>query len=217
MIRLALAAPSAMLLAGLEALLAGDGSHLAVERTTRLDALGELLEGAEVEVVVAVADEPARFRAAVDAAADGAARLVPIVLLADHPPGGSPAEWLRRGVRAVLPRDAEPREIHAAIEGVAAGLVVIPADDVAALVGPPARRIARLTGQLESLPAPLSPREREILALMAEGLVNKIIAARLGISEHTVKTHVASIFAKLDAETRAEAVAIGARSGVILL
>ena len=217
MIRLALGAPSAMLLAGLESLLAGDGSHVVVERTTRLDALGELLEGAEVDVVVAVADEPARFRASVDASGAGAARVAPIVLLVDTPPGSSPAEWLRRGVRAVLPRDAEPREIHAAIEAVAAGLAVIPASDVAALVGQPARRGARLTGQSESPPIPLSPREREILALMAEGLVNKIIAARLGISEHTVKTHVASIFAKLDAETRAEAVAIGARNGVILL
>jgi DNA-binding CsgD family transcriptional regulator len=46
---------------------------------------------------------------------------------------------------------------------------------------------------------------------------NKIVAARLGISEHTVKTHVASIFQKLGADTRAEAVAIGARSGLILL
>jgi DNA-binding CsgD family transcriptional regulator len=64
---------------------------------------------------------------------------------------------------------------------------------------------------------PLSPREREILSLVAEGLGNKIVAARLGISEHTVKTHVTSIFEKLGAESRAEAVAIGARTGVILL
>ena len=49
------------------------------------------------------------------------------------------------------------------------------------------------------------------------GLGNKIVAARLGISEHTVKTHVASIFQKLGADTRAEAVAIGARTGVIML
>jgi DNA-binding CsgD family transcriptional regulator len=53
--------------------------------------------------------------------------------------------------------------------------------------------------------------------MLAEGLGNKIVAARLGISEHTVKTHVASILAKLDAGTRAEAVAIGARLGLIML
>jgi DNA-binding CsgD family transcriptional regulator len=64
---------------------------------------------------------------------------------------------------------------------------------------------------------PLSPREREILGLVADGLGNKIVASRLGISEHTVKTHIASIFTKLGADTRAEAVAIGARQGMILL
>ena len=53
--------------------------------------------------------------------------------------------------------------------------------------------------------------------MLAEGLGNKIVAARLGISEHTVKTHVASILSKLGADTRAEAVAIGARSGVLML
>jgi DNA-binding CsgD family transcriptional regulator len=57
----------------------------------------------------------------------------------------------------------------------------------------------------------------EVLGTLAEGLANKNIASRLGISEHTVKTHVASILMKLDAFSRAEAVAIGARQGLILL
>ena len=64
---------------------------------------------------------------------------------------------------------------------------------------------------------PLTRREVEVLGFLAEGLANKNIAARLGISEHTVKTHVASILTKLDAFSRAEAVAIGARQGLILL
>ncbi|MEO7966088.1 MAG: response regulator transcription factor [Gemmatimonadaceae bacterium] len=217
MIRLALAAPSAMLLAGLESLLADDGSHTVVERSARLESLVESLEGAEVDVVVAVVEDATRFRPFADANGDAPARSLPMVLLVDTARGPSPNEWLRRGVRAVLPRDAEPREIHAAVEAVAAGLVVVSASDVSALVGPTPRRASRLSGQLQPATVPLSPREREILSLMAEGLVNKIIAARLGISEHTVKTHIASIFQKLDAETRAEAVAIGARSGVILL
>lgn len=218
MIRLALAASTAMLLAGLESLVADDGSHTVVERTTRLDALGEALEGLELDVVVAVVEDPARFRPFTGGDDDeGLSRALPMVLLVDTSAPPSPNEWLRRGVRAVLPRDAEPREIHAAIEGVAAGLVVIPASDLPSLVGQTTRNRARLSAPLSATTPPLSPREREILALMAEGLVNKIIAARLGISEHTVKTHIASIFQKLDAETRAEAVAIGARSGVILL
>ena len=63
----------------------------------------------------------------------------------------------------------------------------------------------------------LSPREGEILNLLAAGLANKEIAWQLKISEHTVKFHIASLFNKLNASTRAEAVAIGARQGLILL
>jgi two-component system nitrate/nitrite response regulator NarL len=65
--------------------------------------------------------------------------------------------------------------------------------------------------------APLTAREREVLALLALGLANKAIAPRLGISEHTVKAHVASIFEKLHVGTRAEAVVTAARTGLLLL
>ena len=65
--------------------------------------------------------------------------------------------------------------------------------------------------------ASLTSREREVLALLAQGLANKAIAPRLGISEHTVKAHVASIFGKLGAGTRAEAVVTAARLGILLL
>src|SRR5207244_2440152 len=63
----------------------------------------------------------------------------------------------------------------------------------------------------------LTPREREILTLLGEGLVNREIAVRLGISEHTVKTHLAAIYEKLEASNRAEAVATGLRRGLIML
>jgi DNA-binding NarL/FixJ family response regulator len=63
----------------------------------------------------------------------------------------------------------------------------------------------------------LSNREREILALLADGLVNKQIAARLGISTNTVKTHLELLFDKLGVATRAEAVATGVRRGLLLL
>lgn len=68
-----------------------------------------------------------------------------------------------------------------------------------------------------SLELQLSPRESEVLNLLAAGLGNKEIAWRLKISEHTVKFHVTSIFNKLNASGRAEAVAIGVRHGLILL
>jgi DNA-binding CsgD family transcriptional regulator len=63
----------------------------------------------------------------------------------------------------------------------------------------------------------LTRRESEVLAMLADGLANKEIAARLHISSHTVKTHVTSVFAKLGADSRAEAVAMGVRRGLILL
>ena len=63
----------------------------------------------------------------------------------------------------------------------------------------------------------LTPREIEVLRMMAEGAANKAIAFRLHISEHTAKFHVASILSKLNASTRAEAVAIGIRKGLILI
>jgi RNA polymerase sigma factor (sigma-70 family) len=63
------------------------------------------------------------------------------------------------------------------------------------------------------LPA-LTPREREVLALLAEGLTNRRIAERLVVSEHTVHRHVASILRKLDLPTRAAAAAVAARAGL---
>jgi two-component system, NarL family, nitrate/nitrite response regulator NarL len=63
----------------------------------------------------------------------------------------------------------------------------------------------------------LTPREREILALLADGLANKQIAARLGISKNTVKTHLELVFDKLGVSSRAEAVATGVRRGLLLL
>ena len=67
------------------------------------------------------------------------------------------------------------------------------------------------------LQSSLTPRELEVLRMIAEGLGNKQIAARLAISEHTVKFHVGSVFAKMRVSTRAEAVMLGARRGLIVL
>jgi DNA-binding NarL/FixJ family response regulator len=127
---------------------------------------------------------------------------VPIVLLAE--PAWN-AEALRLGVRAMIPPDAPSGEIVAAVYAAANGLAAV---DPRELEGWLPR--ARETG-------PLTPRELEVLRMMAEGAANKTIAWKLGISEHTSKFHVASILSKLDAGTRAEAVALGVKRGLILL
>jgi DNA-binding NarL/FixJ family response regulator len=122
-----------------------------------------------------------------------------------------PLEGLRRGARAVLPRNAEAPEIIAAVEAAAAGLVVIPPGMVERVL-PPGPTAERETPQEQ-----LTAREIEVLTMLAEGEGNKQIARRLGISEHTVKFHVGSILGKLNASSRTEAVTAGLRQGLILL
>ena len=132
----------------------------------------------------------------------------PVVMLLGETQPGRRLDLLRSGVRGVLGGDAGPEQLAAAIQAAAAGLAVFDPQDSARWLGSPTP-----LADVE----PLTPRETEVLAMMAEGLSNKLIAHRLGISEHTVKFHVTSIMSKLGAASRTEAVTIGLRSGLILL
>jgi DNA-binding NarL/FixJ family response regulator len=121
---------------------------------------------------------------------------------------------LQAGVRAVLARDAHPREITVAIEAAHDGLAVFSPEILDVLLP----NSTELSGEGDLPPGePLSARESDVLALMAEGAGNKEIAARLHISEHTVKFHVSSILNKLGAATRTEAVTRGYKEGLILM
>lgn len=135
-----------------------------------------------------------------------------VVVLGDAP-RDEIAEMLRAGAFAVLPRDADPRTVIAAVRAAAAGLVAVLRDAAPALASASSVRSWR-TDEDDSH---LSPREREVLRLLAAGTGNKGIALRLGISEHTVKFHVASILAKLHASSRTEAVTEGIRRGLVML
>jgi DNA-binding CsgD family transcriptional regulator len=105
-----------------------------------------------------------------------------------------------RGQAAALPSHASPAQVDAALRAAAAGLTVRAAEELARGFGAARER---------SVDTLLTPRELEILAAIAEGSSNKTIAQRFGISLHTVKFHVESLFRKLGARTRAEAVAKG--------
>jgi DNA-binding NarL/FixJ family response regulator len=148
---------------------------------------------------------------------------IPIVVLLRGPPSRSAIPTLlAAGARGVLPDDSSAEEIAAASEAAAAGLVILPSEQVGDLVGsrPTAsatRDFPDVRGRSTSRMPTLTPREREILAMLAEGLPNKLIASRLGISDHTVKTHLEAIFDKLSASNRAEAVAQAVRMGLLLL
>jgi DNA-binding NarL/FixJ family response regulator len=115
---------------------------------------------------------------------------------------------LHAGARGVLGTEADAEQIAAAVMSAFHGLLTIPA--VPGQTAEPSAAPA-------APPEPLTPREIEILGLLAAGDSNKTIAARLSISVHTVKFHISSILAKLGVASRTEAVALGLRLGIILL
>ena len=125
-------------------------------------------------------------------------------------------DLLQAGVRIILPRSADAGEIAAAIALARSDVALVPRTMVASLLGSDGANgtPAELDEASEDL---LTPREIEVLAALADGASNKVIARRLGISFHTAKFHVASILAKLDADSRTEAVAEGARRGLVML
>jgi DNA-binding NarL/FixJ family response regulator len=124
-----------------------------------------------------------------------------IVSVAD-PSAALTRALLAAGARGVIGRDRTVPEIDTAVAAVAAGFIVtVPQAAPATAAG------------AESL----TPRERDVLALLARGLSNKAIGSRLALTENTVKFHVAAIFSKLDATSRTEAVTNGVRRGLIML
>jgi len=141
---------------------------------------------------------------------------VPVILLVENP-ARRVSEALPAGVRAILPRNATPAEIAAAIEAVAAGLYVFHPSDVDSISMLRPREADTLPEFVAPLVERLTPREVEVLQLLSEGLGNKEIAARLSISEHTAKFHVASIMGKLGATSRTEAVTLGIRHGLVMI
>ncbi|MDI3243074.1 response regulator transcription factor [Arthrobacter sp. AL08] len=104
------------------------------------------------------------------------------------------------GAMGYLLKDASPEEIFAAVRGAVQGKSVMSAPVA-----------SRLFQQLRNPDAILTPREAELLSLLTEGLSNRELGQRLFISEATVKTHLAHIYAKLGVETRAAAIAIAIR------
>jgi len=107
--------------------------------------------------------------------------------------------------RGILPLEASAEELSAAIHALAAGLIV------------GASALFSLGEEVRPVQGPLTDREVQILGLISRGLANKQIALQLGISEHTVKFHVSSIYGKLNASNRTQAVREGLQNGWIVL
>jgi two-component system, NarL family, response regulator YdfI len=199
-IRVAIAAESAVVRAGLEALAA---SHPGINLVGAYPDLSAI-EALRPDVVLAALPLD-------ELAPPGNGHSPAMVLLTSEPQPVWTLEAFRLGVRALLSRDASAEEILAAVEAAASGLAIVDPRELEALLA-------------LSAPAPasaethtLTARELDVLRMMAEGAANKAIAWKLGISDHTVKFHVASILGKLNAASRTEAVTIGVRRGLIFL
>ena len=166
----------------------------------RRQGLAAMVEGAG-HLVVTETPDVVLCDLAGDAAPPAEAEAPVVVLTGDAVRGGQPA--------GVLPREVGAAQLDPALRAAAAGLLV------RAPGGFPRRDGFRPAGD-EAAPL-LTPREAEILTRVGQGMSNKAVARALGISVHTVKFHLEALFAKLEATSRAEAVAKGLRGGVIEL
>ena len=230
MTRVLVAASSPVARAGLEALLARDEAFTLVGDGGERGLLDQI-EAHDPDVVVVELspdDDPLSVPAEPE-------ERPAVVLLLGPLEAATVAELLRGGVRGLLPRESDGAQIVAAAHAASVGVATIHPGYLLPLASTaadahdqeptaPALPVGARGGLAERGPssrldgAPeLPPREIEVLRMLAEGLANKQIAARLGISDHTVKFHVAAIFAKLRASSRTEAVMLGARRGLVLL
>lgn len=201
MIRVFIIAQSMVTQAGLTALLSPD-----------LEIVGSAVRPASISSAI-VASDPTVILLEQDALSDMSEVETPIVLLLDDSSTVASlhrvfAEFLQSGIRSILPSDVSREQLIEAIRATSAGLAVFHPELIPSMVVPTVR---------SSEPAPLTPREIEVLTMLAEGMGNKAIAQHLNLSEHTVKFHISSIFSKLEVSSRTEAVILGAKQGWILL
>lgn len=192
--------------AGLATLIAGQPSYTVTGQIAGDSDLSQALEVYRPDVIVW--DAGTRAELSLERLANARDLRVPIVaLLADG--AAAPDAW-SSGARGLLSREADADHLTAALSAVASGLSVF--DPVFATTLLPAR-----TPSPTPLTEELTPRELQVLRLLAEGDSNKEIARRLGISDHTVKFHVNAILGKLNVQSRTEAVVRATRLGLILL
>jgi two-component system, NarL family, response regulator YdfI len=205
-VRVTIAASSDVACAQIETLLSAE-TDLCVVASGAAAVLPDLLRQAKPDVLVLeLGSDTAEGLAQI---AERVALPATVLLSSD---GRRERHQLELGVRAVLSSHTSAARLAAAIRAVAAGLVVL--DEHAAGIGSPSEPEPR--EERERIDA-LTPRETEVLQLLAEGLPNKEIAGTLGISEHTVKFHLSAIFGKLGATSRTEAVTIGIRQGLVMV
>jgi DNA-binding NarL/FixJ family response regulator len=189
----------------LAALLREAGAIESVGTAATIAELGRLTPAPDVVIVDALDAQLSEMLV------EGFSPAMPMVILSDAPERDIP---LLAGGIAILERNPSAAHLLAALQAAASGLIALSPRHAERLMDPPGEPATHETAQWIQ---PLTPRELQILRMLADGSPNKSIAAELQISEHTAKFHVSQILAKLGAESRTEAVAIGIRRGLVMV
>ncbi len=211
MIRVFVIAPTPMMRAGLQTMLT----------TANMQVVGESAEPAsfvaampDIDVIVVAEEKVLEYVVrAVHTATGGGTIAIVVLSNSDEYPASVLRQQLLSGW-SIVPLDVSTARLQAAIAAAAQGFVTLPAPAVERILG---QRVPVETMNIDSPDEPLTLREREVLEMLSRGLSNKMIARRLSISEHTVKFHVSSIYTKLGAASRTDAVSRGVRRGLITL
>jgi DNA-binding NarL/FixJ family response regulator len=214
-IRVFIVAASPLARSGLQQLLASPDIEI-VGSAVDFDSAAGLLSEPDAEPDVIIVDASRESGANAANLSVGSSEIgadIPIVVLESPENGAAGPDLLRQGARAILPAGISPAELIAALRAVTSGLIVLHPSTVGAIP----HAAGNASRSTEEWIEPLTKREREVLQMLAAGLGNKEIAAKLNISDHTAKFHVGSILGKLGVSTRAEAVAMGIRRGLVLL
>jgi DNA-binding NarL/FixJ family response regulator len=208
LIRIVILAKTLAVRAGLRALLTADEELEVVAEAASLEELGSLPP--EIDILVVMAQDNIHLE--LETLSKGLEPAPAVLLLSDEPFDAQELAGLLLRTWGLLPLDSTEDELLASIYALHQGLMVSTPAFVQPLIG---RAIT--ANPDEYLVEELTDREMEVIELLAEGLANKQIALELEISEHTVKFHISSIYTKLGAANRTEAVLIGARLGLIAL
>ena len=212
MIRIFIVAPTPVLRAGLRSLLSASD----IEVTGESASVEDLPFSSSAEVVVLSVAEAGLFPV-IGAGLVEQAHPPGLVLLVDEldrAKAGRTLQNLPLPGWAILANNAPGVELFNAVRVVSQGYILFPRDTAQVLFN---RQPVYEGLEREPLDEPLTSREQEVLQLLSQGLSNKLIARQLQISEHTVKFHVSSLYTKLEASSRTEAISRGARLGLITL
>lgn len=223
MIRIIVVAPSPVVRIGIRSLLGdpitiGNSFATAMESKSGIEIVGEAQDlqtlNTDLQADILIITEDIASQVDLHGVAEDYKGELGLLLLSNEPIKSNILSGLNFRNWGLLPLEASAEQLQAAIHAVAAGLLV----SLPTLVSSESSSFIFTEKQEDdNLVNSLTEREAEVLQLLADGLANKQIALQLGISEHTAKFHVSSIYSKLDVTNRAEAVRKGIQQGLVTL